>query len=244
MNKLTILDLNIQNSIYKPKNDDYYINRLKQFMMQNDIDVACLQEITPNGIDEIRTVFSDYNIYSESRLKSNSIFKLYKKELDESLPIISKYEISMTKSYWLSRRIMKKGSSSYFSFFPRVVNVCKINTNIGNIVFINVHLDFIFNYTKKKQLMSLKKILEIYKKEKLVLLGDFNIDINDKLYNYLLELVEINNLKYVYYNEATFENLKIDHIFVSNGLNVDDIQIKDVEKGFSDHKGLIVKLYK
>lgn len=237
---MKITTFNIQNTYFKQYCDKYYIKKLKEFVVSNNIDILCLQEATPKGMIELNSIFNDYNIYGEGRLKKYSLIKLYRSSLDENLPIITKYSFKETKSYWLSRRINKKGSTNYLSFFPRIVNACVLDTDLGEIVVINVHLDFVFEYTKKKQILILKQILEIYKNKKIILLGDFNIDYDSELFKYLIDITKPYKLKHIDYDKKTNGSGRIDHIFVDESFNIEQLEIKST--GLSDHKALTLTL--
>lgn len=124
----------------------------------------------------------------------------------------------------------------------------KIKTKeVGTIVVLNTHLDYLKNGTKVKQL---KKLLNIIQKISwpIILMGDFNMTVKNKDFLSFIDTLKDLNIKHVDINEATFKYSKtpraIDHIFLSNCFNVEKVLLdkNPAYLTFSDHYPVILKL--
>jgi endonuclease/exonuclease/phosphatase family metal-dependent hydrolase len=240
MKSLVLGSFNIKNE-YNKRFDKNKVETLFKMFNDYSIDVLGLQEVTKSLLIEIKKTFeaNGYFIFASSRTKyKRSVF-------NEFNVIISRHKILDCKTYWLSRKPSKIGSKSYFSAYPRSVNIVEINVdNIGVINFINTHLD-IFKHARRKQLDKLYDIMKDIKGS-IVLTGDFNVT-SDKDYfiDFCNKLKEL-GIERVLNDKETFKYSKkshyigpIDYIFVSNSFNSKEVIIIDTD--VSDHMAIVSK---
>lgn len=230
---MKICSFNIKNNY-----NEYDVNKsltIIKFIKENDIDILCTQELFDKCHYDISKYLknSNYKIYGKYRFKLMLLRKI-----NESMGIITNQNVICNKTYKLP-------------FFPstlkRIMTKIIINTDeFGEICVMNTHLDYKFNFVRKRQL---NKLLKIIKKEKrpLILTGDFNTKIKTPLFiNFIEELKNI-NINRVELNEKTLKQSRshfaIDHIFLSDNFKINK---KEVIKslGISDHYPLLISIKK
>lgn len=219
------------------KNDYHTYNKTKseeitKLLTEYDLDILSLQEVFSKCKKDISNILnnSKYQILGEYRYKLD-IFK----PINESTPIITKKEVIFNKTYHLP----------YLpSLLKRIVTKIIINDEKKPIVVLNTHLDYMFDFAKKREL---KKILKIIKKEtnSVILMGDFNLKNNKAIFNnFVIELEKL-GLKRVPLNEKTLKSSKykraIDHIFIPKEYKIIDYQVKK-DLIISDHYPIIVTI--
>lgn len=205
------------------------------FINKNKIDILCTQELFNICENDIIKDLSktNYKIYGNYRFKLG-IFK----KINEKVGIITNQKVLLDKTYHLP----------YLpSLLKRVVTKIIIDTNeFGKLAIINTHLDYMFDFVKKRQL---KKLIKLVKDEKLpiILTGDFNLKNNNPIFNNFVNELESLNLKRIEINEKTLKQSKyhraIDHIFVSNSIKVKNVEVvKNLE--ISDHYPVLIEIVK
>lgn len=222
------------------KNDYGIYNKNKSvdivdFIMKNDIDILCTQELFDICENDIVNELSgtNYRIFGKYRFKLGILRKI-----NEKVGIITNCKVLFEKTYHLP---------NLPSLLKRVATVIVVDTSLfGKIAIINTHLDYQFDFVKKRQL---KMIIKLVKSESLpvILMGDFNLKNNKKIFNDFVHELSLLGIDRVPINEKTLKqsryNRAIDHIFVSNNMKVEDIRvIKDLE--ISDHYPILIKIDK
>ena len=228
---LKIATFNIKNDykLYDPEKAETIYN----FLVKEKIDILCLQEVFDKCSNDLCKKIKDteYNMYGKYRFHLHVL-----RRINEKTPIIT-----------------KKGKTTKTMHLPhlpsplkRVITKVNIDTSDGKIAVYNTHLDFMYEFTKKRQL---KRIIKIIKKEKLpvVLVGDFNAKTNKEFFNEFVDELKELGIERVKINEKTLKQSKynraIDHLFISTSFEVIS---KKVEKDLkiSDHYPLIITIKK
>jgi len=244
---LNIATINVQNKYKIKKYSGFYKNEdhvkmLLKLIDKYDLNIIGLQEVNQRYFIRLQEEIDDkFTFYGKFRyLYSFFTKKVYPFSVfNESVPIITNKSVSRRKTLvlpWLS------------SYVPRIVTIMEINLgNLGSVVVLNTHIDYLKNKTKVKQLKKLEKIIERIRKP-VILMGDFNMTLkNDDFRNFIKKMKSL-NIERVDINESTFKKAKsnyaIDHIFVSSCFRVVDFFIEKDNSyvDFSDHYPIIVKL--
>ncbi len=244
---LSIATINVQNK-YKIKNyngtnhGDNHIQMLLDLINKYHIEILGLQEVNYKYKEQLeKKLGRSFTYYGKFRYPLNCITKnIYPFSVfNESVPIITNQEVLDKETQvlpWIS------------SYVPRIVTIMKIKTKeVGTVVVLNTHLDYLKNGTKVKQL---KKLLNIIQKISwpIILMGDFNMTVKNKDFLSFIDDLKDLNIKHVDINEATFKYSKspraIDHIFLSNCFNVEKVLLdkNPAYLTFSDHYPVILKL--
>lgn len=244
---LNIATINVQNK-YKLKNyngtykNEDHIEMLLSLIKKYKLDITGLQEVNQKYSERLQSKLpKDVSFYGNFRYPKNWFTKnIYPfSTFNESVPIITNQKVlkKQTKYLpWIS------------SYVPRIVTIVEIETkDLGPIVIINTHIDYMKNKTKIKQLKKLENIINTIMKP-IILMGDFNMTIENKNFKQFIENMRKINLLHTSINEATFKysekNLAIDHIFLSSCFNVEKIILEKSTQynNFSDHYPVIVKI--
>lgn len=230
---LTISTFNIQNTT-----KDYSEQKHQQiikYLLDENIDILNLQELF---IDCERVLLPklkqlDYTLSGDYRFHLPLL-----KKINEKTPVITNQTLLDSKTIHLP-------------FFPaplkRIATKVELQTKeLGEITIINTHLDFMFDYVKKRQL---KKLIQLLKKETkpVVLTGDFNLKENNSLLKDFIDTLEKMNITHIPIKGKTLKNSNskyaIDHIFISKEFNVVDKKIiKNIT--ISDHYPVLIKIEK
>ena len=150
---LTISTFNIQN-----KEDKNKIKLIKNYLIDNNIDILNLQEAYPKFMREFQSDLKDYKVTGNYRY-------LYFPKINESNPIITNKKVLYSKTYNLPHLP---------SLLNRIITKTVVVIDNKEISIYNTHLDYQYLSVKKRQL---NKILKLIKKDKnpIILTGDFNI---------------------------------------------------------------------
>ncbi len=244
---LNIATINVQNK-YKLKryngilkNEDH-IKMLFSLIEKYELDIIGLQEVNQRYfVRLLKYLPKNFCCYGKFRYPK-SFFTRYIypfSVFNESVPILT------------NKNILRKDTKTLpwiCSYVPRIVTIVEVSIeDIGPVVILNTHLDYMKAETKKKQLKKLIKIIERIKRP-VILMGDFNMTIHNRDFQLFIKEMEKLNINRVVINEATFKkatkNVAIDHVFFSKCFILKKILLeKDVEYGnFSDHYPVIVRL--
>ena len=192
----------------------------------------------------------NYQLTGKYRLTKKEIFENHS---NESNQIITNQKVIETNTYSLSKNIWMLGKRSFLSLLPRIATVTTIEINNSIITIINTHLDHLTDIAKK--LEYLKQIIEKYRKNQIILTGDFNLTEDDPLFIKFAKEMEKQNLKLIKTNTSTFNNpfaslqkgplknfiiTSPDHIFASRSLEI--IKNKVLEEQISEHKMILTKI--
>lgn len=225
--EFVVATFNIQNE-YKNKNQDYKnkVEKLIKYIYDNNIECIGLQEVTDKYSNLLRDLINkEYNIYGDYRYKNSRLFK----NINEGVQILSNQKVESFNTKYLSK----------FIFFPRIMT----SLETEEFLFINVHLEFWSKYFRNKELNKLYKYIKKQKEKNIIIVGDFNVECNDKYFlNFINKLKEL-NINLVNNKQCTYNKKVIDYVFASNIYEVTDIVVKNDLK-ISDHNLLIVKFEK
>ena len=131
-----------------------------------------------------------------------------------------------------------------WSLLPRIATLVVIEINNKHICMINTHLDYKITSIKKRQLSSLKKVIKNYIKEyPVILTGDFNLAIDEEVFNdFIFDLDKLGMMR-VNISDSTWncrgKNKKtLDHIFVPKTWKVLNCGVieNDMMDDISDHR--------
>lgn len=262
-NYITVGTMNIQNKykitdydgLDETGNDNAQL--LNRFLIENSVDVIGTQELVREFIDRIKkTITPQYKLYGKFRFGSSDIVKKIEifDRFNETVSIISRHPVLRQKTYtlpWIPRKakyLLK--SIKETALRPRVATVALVNIkDFGKVNFINTHLD---HKIESIQIRQMNFILNLIKKSKypVILTGDFNMTTNMSRFNNFIENLKNIGYKRVENNKTTWkyqqDKLPIDHIFIPQNWNVDQIVIgkENYLEKFSDHYPLLVRISK
>lgn len=215
------------------------------------------QELTRVFSNRIQEYLSHYKLYGSPRYgDSNLVRKL--KMIDDwnetnaiiannkerilgnetvHLPFISRNPIGLVKS-------VLKGS-----IMPRIVTITYMNDKIiGDLAIMNTHLDYQTPNVQKNQLKNLLKFIKIIQEvipQNIVLTGDFNMEIDNPLFDDFINKLDKLGLKRIEENRKTnadkFPNKSaIDHMFIPNKWIVEEYGLIEGDEisEITDHKGI------
>lgn len=249
----TLANINVKNKVLTSKYDGGEMPKiLSHIIKERQIDIICAEEVTPNYVEKLMSYLPNYQLTGKYRLTKKEIFENHS---NESNPIITNQKVIETNTYSLSKNIWMLGKRSFLSLLPRIATVTTIEINNSIITIINTHLDHLTDIARKKQLEYLKQIIEKYRKNQIILTGDFNLNEDNPLFIKFAKEMEKQNLKLIKTNTSTFntpfaslqkgplKNFIItspDHIFASRSLKI--IETKVLEDQISDHKMILTKI--
>lgn len=244
---LNIATINVQNKYKLKKYNGLYKNEdhvkmLVSLINKYKLDIIGLQEVNERYFERIKTNLEKrFVCYGNFRYPKSFITRNFYpfSTYNESVPIITNRKILNKKTKllpWIS------------SYVPRIVTIMELEIKeLGLITVLNTHIDYLKNKTKIKQLNRLEEIINNIKVP-VILMGDFNMTIKNKNFKKFIENMEKLNIKRVDIKEKTYkyfeDEFAIDHIFISNCFNVEEIIIEKNEtyNNFSDHYPVILRL--
>ena len=221
-----------------------------------DCDIIGLQEVTNQMEGDLKNNIKSYHYIGISRTKNFFV--------EHNTVLLRKeYEVLENKTFWLSKKPHKKGSSMWHSLFPRICTrvVCKGNDG-REIVIYNTHLDCLSPVARRYGLkVILSDMYQQREKEKIpcILTGDFNAKPNSKVMRqFREEAFKLNGLRAAQdispdiYQKATMGHFKgkdrgqhIDYIFASEEFEINNIEIIKYNKDGkypSDHYPVMAEL--
>lgn len=220
-----------------------------------EYDILGTQEITKQLLEETTVYLSDYKSYGGYRFGSGFIGNhlIVIKDYNENNNIFTKEKVLEFKTIHLP--FLPSSINDFKEIFKNGLSIPRIATlviseidKVGEICIINTHLDNKVIYAKKKQLTVLKQIIEQYiNRYPVVLMGDFNMNLNFQPFSTFTKELSNLGLKRVEINKSTQKHSKhaIDHIFIPSNWEIvesgivleQDESIKDI----TDHTGIFVK---
>ena len=230
---LTICTFNIKNNYRDYQSDK--ADKIIKFINQNKIDYLCLQEVFTKCRRDLQKNLrgTKYKIYGKYRF-SLPIFT----PINEAVSIITKEKVLYNRTYHLP--FLPSG-------LKRVVTKVVTKTDdLGYVTILNTHLDYMFDFVKKRQLKKIIKLIET-EKNPVILTGDFNLKINNPIFKEFIKKLNNLGLKRVDIHEKTLKqsryNRSIDHIFIPDDYDVELLEvIKDLD--ISDHYPVLLKVSK
>lgn len=219
-------------------------------------DIIGVQEMTDKMLLDINNNIKNYNIVGTGRTKKillerNDIF------------VSNKYKIEEHKTFWLSNKPDKVGSSLWYSLFPRICTTAIIDMGEEKKVrAYNTHLDCLLPQARERGLRYIGEFIEkLHKRERIpvILMGDFNATPNSKLiknFNNGLysnkKFIAVQEIDKSIYKKSTMNKFKgkeigfhIDYIFVSEEIKINNVEIVKFNKNGkypSDHYPVIADI--
>ena len=227
---MIISTFNIQNDYKNYKKNKS--NEIVDYIKNNKIDIIGLQELPNIYNNELANILNkNYKIYGKYRYKLNVLFQ----KSNEKNPIITNQKVLKYKTYYLP---------SFPSYFKRIMTWIIISYKGKELSIYNTHLEVKNNIIKKRQLNKIYKVLSKDNRPK-ILMGDFNITINNEIFKYFINKLETINIERININNKTYKNAKnnlaIDHIFKTKDINI--ISSKTVlNLEISDHYPLLIEI--
>lgn len=219
--------------------------KLFKYIESINADIVGFQELNSHSLNYLITNLDDYYIVTGNKSSFIPFYGEY-----NSILVNKKYKIKSYKTYALYEdinKIRKKGKNDNF---PRICVVCHFEYDKISYLIVNTHIDNSDSDNKIKQLKILKSIIdkELKDKEHLILLGDFNMSLDNKRF---YEFIKNNKYLDPFKDEkiSSFPskpNMKmIDHILLDKNFKIKD-KIIDVESNdfgyISDHYPIICEI--
>lgn len=231
--ELTICTFNIRNYYLCNKDDrDDNFYKLREFIIDNGIDVMGMQEVTRNVERKIRRELNGYSLFGKYRYGKLPDLR----GTNEGVFILSRDK--GTDNY--SRYLIGAGFL-YGSVVPRVMVSCYIR----DILFINVHLEYMSMKAKRVCLERLFYYIDKNRDKNIVLMGDFNMTFRNGYFREFIENMRKLHINLVNNNVNTYIGDKgkkiLDYIFVSKGIDLID-SYTDNSICISDHIPFIVRI--
>lgn len=223
---MKICSYNVKNNFFKHVNKTEDIIK---FINKYDLDILGVQEYLFRDAKMFK--LDNYECIGKGRLiRKSSVF-------NESCNIITRCNVLKHKVYRLPW---------FFTSFPRIMNEVIIKHKNKEYLIINTHLDYLHKISQKKQLKYiLNHIKNLKNKDNVIIMGDFNLNLNSKIFNNFIDELNKININRVEINCKTFKLLEspIDHIFISNNLKLEEYKIIiDPELDISDHYPIYIEI--
>lgn len=249
---LTIASFNVQNSyMRKNVNEEDTIQELLDIINREKIDILCCQEMIKTSLESLKKKLVDYHIIGKYRYGNNAFSKniTFLRKYNESTPILTNQRVIKSENYHLpwfpiNPQELKNGIFKYHSVTPRILTeaLLKIDDTYFLKVF-NTHLEKRIVTIKRKQLAKIKRFLK-RSTYPVILAGDFNMGLDQKLFQKFVDELEKLHLKRVDFQVKTWKNAKkdiaIDHIFIPKNWKI--LEQKRIENNISDHYMILVKV--
>lgn len=250
--KLRIGTLNCQNN--EENRDLRNDNALILSNHINDIkyDILGTQELTIKFTNKVKSFLDDYKVYGKYQYGSGIIGTKIPllKDYNQGNQIITKCMCKKTKTYtmpWIPKtfkdfvKAWKKKSMT-----KRMVTITELEVNDSTIFVLNAHLDYYIPNVQQRQLNYIyKKITNYLTKGNVILMGDFNLDLEEDMFNDFISRLDSIGIKRVPMNKKTnsdrhYEESAIDHIFIPNSWKIIDYGYIDGLDNITDHKAVYV----
>ena len=151
--------------------------------------------------------------------------------------ILSKYEITEAKTVKVPPAEHKPGR--YFE--DRCLGICNINTPEGPLSVFAIH----FGLQPEEAVLCAETVCNCYNSDiPTVLMGDFNLEPDSEYLDPIKNILVDTDIYFKGENNLTFPSdkpeIKIDYIFVSNDISVNDVTIPDVIA--ADHRVIVADI--
>ncbi len=171
---------------------DYRKNIVFDTILENSADIIGLQEALDHQVQDIQQALPQYSHYAagrndgEKRGESCAIF--YRKE---------RFELIDSGTFWFSDTPSVPGSKDWGNLPPRICSWVRLSENhkgTGFYVY-NVHLDHLSQNSREKSIkLLMRKVATRKTPEPFVILGDFNMKLNNPAMSYLFIGGKLNKL--------------------------------------------------
>ena len=250
--------LNCQNNSRNRNNkkngtsDNAYL--LAQHIIDKQYDILGTQELTRPFMKQVDDYLDEYNFYGGYQYGRGVLgTKIpFFKDYNQSNQIVTARKVVSAKTKalpWIPYSLedlikgLKKPSIS-----RRIATIIELEDSYNRIYVINTHLDYYLPKVQQRQLNYLIKKVKKYSKYGLVvLMGDFNLQINNPMFrSFEMELNKL-GVRRVPVNEKTNSNKfksksAIDHIFIPKQWKIVSCGTFDTERLalITDHKAVYV----
>lgn len=249
---LTIASFNIQNSYMKTETDEkQVVSELVNIIKNENIDILCCQEMLKIPLEGLKKALTNYHVIGNYRYGNNAISKhlTFLRKYNESTPILTNQQIIQYHDYhlpWFPIKIseLKNGIFKYRSITPRILTEALIKLDGTHLLRVfNTHLEKRIPTIKRRQLNRIQRYIK-QSTYPIILTGDFNMGMDQPLFQKFVEELKSFHLQRVNFQEKTWKNAKkeiaIDHIFIPEHWKV--LEQRRVENTISDHYMILVKI--
>ena len=254
--KLKIGTINCQNNEENrsSKSNNSYL--LAEHIINNNYDIVGTQELTMNFTNRLfRNLkkLDKYNIYGGYQYGRGILGTKFPiiRTFNQANKILTRYPSIKTSTRslpWIPRKFddFKKAWKKK-CITRRIFTSVKLNIENENIYVINTHLDYYIYDVQKRQLEYLLNIIKHYLKDgKVILMGDFNLTIEEDLFkDFIKDLSNIGIKRVPVDNKTNASKYRqtsaIDHIFVSDCFNIIDYGVYDIDD-ITDHKAVYANI--
>ena len=220
-------------------------------------DIIGMQEVTEKMyIDLTKEIGEKYNIIGLGRSR-----RCFNER--NNLLVKKEYKLTNEDTFWLSKTPSKKGSSVWYSLFPRICTTAVIEIEKGKKIRVyNTHLDCLLPSAREYGLKRIGEYIgRCYEKDNLpcILMGDFNAGPDSKVITKFSKglytskkFIAVQDTNKEIYNYTTMSHFKgkttgmhIDYIFVSEEFDIKDVQIiryHENNKYPSDHYPIVAEI--
>jgi endonuclease/exonuclease/phosphatase family metal-dependent hydrolase len=230
--------------------DDYKIDcgwdqrkeRVAQYLIDNQIDICGMQEVTHEQLVYLRKSISQYDYVGVGRTDG--------KDKGEATPVFyrkDKYKALDKGNFWLSETPDVVGSKGWDAALERVASWVKLKDKKTGRIFmaVNTHLDHMGKVARRESAkLIMRKIQEIVGDNPAVVTGDFNVTEQDEAYTTMItnefkmndayHMTENNTgVSYTWHNFCRIppeKAEKIDYIFITPNIKVSHTHIEPTHK--------------
>lgn len=230
--------------------DDYKIDcgwdqrkeRVVKYLLDNQIDICGMQEVTAEQFDYLRANLKKYDCVGVGRTDG--------KRKGEATPVFfrkDKYKALDKGNFWLSETPDVVGSKGWDAALERVASWVKLKDKKTGRIFmaVNTHLDHVGKVARRESAkLIMRKIQEIVGSNPAVVTGDFNVTEQDEAYTTMISNeFKMNDAYHMTENNTgvtfTWHDFcripadkaeKIDYIFITPTIKVSHTHIEPTHK--------------
>lgn len=215
------------------------------WVKKNNLDILGTQEGLFEMLSRLKDDLPDYEVVGKPRSE-------HKKEAEYSAIFINqkRYEILRSGDFWLSKTPDVPASRSWDSRYPRLCTWVELKDKTDNsrIFAFNAHYDHLGFYSRiQSTKIILDRVKEIAGKEKVILMGDFNTEVDSSaldLYSQYFSEARSSSRSQPKGHTRSFYFGIIDHIYLSPSLKTCSYEIMEPKspdnKQLSDHWPVVV----
>ena len=230
--------------------DDYKIDcgwdqrkeRVVKYLLDNQIDICGMQEVTAEQFDYLRNNLKKYDCVGVGRTDGD--------RKGEATPVFfrkDKYKALDKGNFWLSETPDVVGSKGWDAALERVASWVKLKDKKTGRIFmaVNTHLDHVGKVARRESAkLIMRKIQEIVGDNPAVVTGDFNVTEQDEAYTTMITSdFKMNDAYHMTQNNTgvtfTWHDFcripadkaeKIDYIFITPNIKVSHTHIEPTHK--------------
>ena len=230
--------------------DDYKIDcgwdqrreRVVKYLLDNQIDICGMQEVTAEQFDYLRNNLTKYDCVGVGRTDGN--------RKGEATPVFyrkDKYKVLAKGNFWLSETPDVVGSKGWDAALERIASWVKLKDKKTGRIFmaVNTHLDHMGKVARRESAkLIMRKIQEIVGDNPAVVTGDFNVTEQDEAYTTMISNeFKMNDAYHMTENNTgvtfTWHDFcripadkaeKIDYIFITPTIKVSHTHIEPTHK--------------